>query len=174
MRRLKTLTNPAALILVLALAAAACSATSPEDATSPPREESTSPTATIVGESTSTSTTTLDTTTTTTVIDEELFLEGLDVPEIEQLTPRSGGGHRPLLEWVPVAGSASYELTFFDQEGFLYWAWTGTETSVYLGGVSAPDGTPGPAALEGMSWAVVALDQAGSVIAQSKVRSISR
>lgn len=113
-------------------------------------------------------------TTTTLAIDEEIFLEGLDVPEIEQLTPRSGGGHRPLLEWSPVEGAVDYELTFFDREGFLYWAWEGSETSVFLGGVEAPDGTPGPAALEGMSWAVVALDESGTVIAQSRVRSISR
>ncbi len=168
----RRITNAVIVAAGMAVVVAACSG----GATDGPAEGSgttASPTTSAATDPTST-TTTQQASTTTTILEEELFLTGLDVPEIEQLTPRSGVGHRPLLEWVSVPGAGSYEVTFFDEDGFLYWAWTGNETSVYLGGVAAPDGTPGPAALEGMSWAVVALDDTGAVIAQSRVRSIAR
>lgn len=115
------------------------------------------------------------TTTTVTTVAESyvLFLPGVDVPEIDQLTPTTGVGRRPLIEWSGIDNAHAYELTVFGAGGTIYWSAVGPETSIYLGGAPASDQSPGPQIQDGMSWAVVALDVDGNVIAQSRVRPIN-
>jgi hypothetical protein len=115
-----------------------------------------------------------DAATTTTVIEDfEIFLPGIDVPEIEQLTPTTGVGGRPLIEWSSHEGAVDYELTVFGASGTIYWSAIGPETSIYLGGAPASDQSPGPQIQDGMAWAVVALDADGGVVAQSRIRPIA-
>lgn len=125
-------------------------------------------------EDTTTSVLSEEPTTTTTVADSfEFFLPGVDVPEIEQLTPTTGVGGRPLIEWGSFEDAHAYELTVFGAGGTIYWSAVGPETSIYLGGAPASDQSPGPQIQEGMTWAVVGLDADGKVIAQSRIRPIN-
>lgn len=126
----------------------------------------------MTGPATTTSSDDVDTTTTI-VEDFEIFLSGIDVPEIEQLTPTTGVGGRPLIEWSPHGGAVDYELTVFGAGGTIYWSAIGPETSIYLGGAPASDQSPGPQIQYGVAWAVVALDADGGVVAQSHIRPIA-
>jgi hypothetical protein len=126
------------------------------------------------GEDTTTSAVSDDATTATTVVEDfEFFLPGVDVPEIDQLTPTTGVGGRPLIEWGGFDDAHAYELTVFGASGTIYWSVVGPETSIYLGGAPASDQSPGPQIQDGMTWAVVGLDADGNVIAQSRVRPIN-
>jgi hypothetical protein len=127
------------------------------------------------GEDTTTSVVSEATTSTTTTVTEdfEFFLPGVDVPEIDQLTPTTGVGGRPLIEWSSFEGTHAYELTVFGAGGTIYWSAVGPETSIYLGGAPASDQSPGPQIQDGMTWAVVGLAADGNVIAQSRIRPIN-
>jgi hypothetical protein len=94
---------------------------------------------------------------------------------IEQLTPEQGVGAYPLFEWTAVQGAARYMLFVFDTNGVMFWGWEGTATSVYLGGLDQPPtpGSMGPALDGPMSWAVIAYDAGGSLIASSAKRPVS-
>lgn len=125
-------------------------------------------------EETTTSVVTDEATTTTTVAESyAFFLPGVDVPEIDQLTPTTGVGGRPLIEWSSIDNAHAYELTVFGAGGTIYWSAVGPETSIYLGGAPASDQSPGPQIQDGMTWAVVGLDADGNVIAQSRIRPIN-
>ena len=103
------------------------------------------------------------------------YLPAMNLPEIEQFTPTTGAGIKPLFEWQAVDGAAWYALVVKNSEGRPYWAWMGTQHSIYLGGVSEQPGEDiaGPRLEEGMQWAVIAYDSQGQVIAASKLRPIS-
>jgi hypothetical protein len=93
---------------------------------------------------------------------------------VVQLTPESGGGSRPLLDWEPVAGAEQYAVFVYTPSGEAYWAWWGPEDEVHVGGEpQLTEGAPGPAVTEGMSWAVLALDEAGLPLAVSPERSLA-
>ena len=94
---------------------------------------------------------------------------------IEQLTPDQGVGTYPLFEWTAVPGAARYLLFVFDADGVMFWAWEGTATSVYLGGLDQPPtpGGMGPALDVPMSWAVIAFDAGGNLVAGSPTRPIA-
>lgn len=94
---------------------------------------------------------------------------------IEQLTPEQGAGAYPIFEWAAVPDTAYYLLFVFDTNGIMYWAWEGTATSIYLGGLDQPPvpGSMGPVLDAPMTWAVVAFDSAGNPIASSAERPIS-
>lgn len=80
---------------------------------------------------------------------------GLDSMVI--LTPVSGGGDRPDLAWEPVSGAALYHVTLLAPDGTVYWGWSGSETSVPVGGFPrlVPEAT-GPRIIADMSWTVTA------------------
>ena len=89
-------------------------------------------------------------------------------------TPSSGGGSRPLLEWEPVTGADHYGVYLYAPGGDIYWAWTGRETSIHVGGEpQLREGAPGPRVAEGMSWAVIAYDADLLPTAVSELRPIA-
>ncbi len=95
------------------------------------------------------------------------MLAGL--PLIELLTPSSGGGVRPLLQWSPT-GAPIYGVYIYAPGGSLYWAWRGRETEVFVGGaIRIEPEHPGPSITEGMTWAVVAYDENLLPLASSAV-----
>ncbi|MFV9672640.1 MAG: hypothetical protein ACNYZH_05390 [Acidimicrobiia bacterium] len=178
MSRMMTLTI--LLVVGLVLGATACDSGSSDttettgDSTAITAVPPSSSTTTTAGEATTTIIASEEATTTTAVVEApEFFLPGVDVPEITQLTPTTGVGGRPLLEWSGYEAASAYELTVFGAGGTIYWSSVGPESSIYLGGAPASDQSPGPQVQDGMSWAVVALDVDGNVIAQSRVRPIN-
>jgi hypothetical protein len=120
-------------------------------------------------------TTTVESTTTTTPTEDlEQLMPELGLAEITQLTPVSGGGTRPILEWEPVEGALNYYVAVVDPGGGPYWAWRTGATAVPVGGEPRLDeGAFGPAISEGMAWSVTAVDADGALIAISAMRPIS-
>jgi hypothetical protein len=94
---------------------------------------------------------------------------------IKLLTPLEGGGIRPLLAWDAVPGAERYQLLVFDEADQSYWAWEGGKTQVYMGGTEAQpaEDASGPSITAGYTWAVVAYDAAGNILASSGTRPIS-
>ncbi len=81
-------------------------------------------------------------------------------------------GPRPLLTWVAVDGTARYTLVVLGSDGAPYWAWSGTETSIHLGGFEDPDAI-GPWVHEPMTWTVAAIDGDGKPIAISHAGALT-
>jgi hypothetical protein len=165
----------AALAIAGILAISACSSGSSEGNAS----ESTEPsdiaaTTTIAGDSSQASDTTATTatpeTTTTTVA--EPAMAGADL--VEQLTPTSGGGTRPLLEWVSVDGAATYLVNIYTDSGGPYWSAVTQDTKTYVGGpLQIPAGRTGPNVADGYTWVVYAEDADGNLLAVSARRPIA-
>lgn len=110
---------------------------------------------------------------TTTVPPSIPLVEGIE-GTIELLTATSAVGVRPLLEWSPVDGATWYMVTVFAPDGTAYWSWTGESTSVHVGGEPRlDDDVPGPSIVDGMAWAVTALDGDLVPIAVSDRRPIA-
>lgn len=86
-------------------------------------------------------------------------------PEIE-LDPTEPGP-RPVLSWAPVEDAALYQLTVLDSDSVPYWAWSGTDTSVPLGGMENPDAI-GAWVFEELSWMVVARSSEGDPLGMSR------
>lgn len=98
----------------------------------------------------------------------------LGIASIAVLTPDSGGGTRPLLEWEPVEGASSYTLVVVTPEGEAYWGWTGPETAVHVAGEpQLEEFAAGPSVVPGMTWSVAAYDDEFHVIAVSPRAPIS-
>jgi len=76
-------------------------------------------------------------------------------------------GPRPTLSWSQVEGAALYQLSVLDADGVPYWAWSGTETAVPLGGMENPDAI-GAWVFEELTWMVVARDAAGAPLGMSR------
>lgn len=90
------------------------------------------------------------------------------------LTPTEGGGPRPLMEWESVEGASEYLVVVLDGDGAPYWAWSGSATSVRLGGGELPDDHgSGPIVESGALWSVSAYDSEGNLLAISGQRSIA-
>lgn len=141
---------------------------------------STSPTAavstTLTGATETTSTTALESTTTlpepTTTVAAEPVIKGAD--PIEQITPTSGGGMRPLLEWVPIDEATTYVVTVYTRTGGPYWSAVTIEPKTYVGGpLQIPAGRTGPNVAEGYTWTVSAEDADGNLLAASPLRAIA-
>jgi hypothetical protein len=99
----------------------------------------------------------------------------LGQPTIQLATPARGGGPWPELAWRGVDGADSYTVTLYDVQGGAYWAWSGAETSVVVGGFASvpPEGSGvAPRVQPGMSWDVTAHGDDGGLIAQSGERPI--
>lgn len=92
---------------------------------------------------------------------------------IEQVTPTSGGGIRPLLEWMSVEGAATYFVIVYTESGEPYWSAVTTESSTFVGGpLQIPSDRTGPNVSEGYTWAVYADAADGLLIAASPLREI--
>jgi hypothetical protein len=103
----------------------------------------------------------------------EPFFGGLD-RQIGLLTPEAGGGGRPLLEWEPVPGADHYAVYVYAPDDRVYWAWTGDDARVHVGGEpQLLEGVSGPSISPGMSWAVIAFDADLLPIAVSERREIA-
>lgn len=95
---------------------------------------------------------------------------GIGTVTLEQSTE---GGSHPLLEWQPVDGATAYWLILRDSSGRAYWAWSGTETSVRVGGGDRTELNQTAALHEVMTWSVAALDAAGQLLAVSDLTTVS-
>ena len=99
-------------------------------------------------------------------------IDGLE--PIVLLTPASGGGERPLLEWEPVSGAEIYLIVVYDADGTATWSTITDATSIHLGGpLAIPDANSGPRIGAGSSWVVYADDIDGRIIAASGRAPIS-
>ena len=132
------------------------------------------PTTTTSGTAATTTTAETGTTTTTAGEVDEVDLPGvLGLPEITLLTPTSGGGTRPILEWEAVDGAAGYEVALSGPGGGIYWAGWATGTSIPVGGEPLIDPAySGPSVSEGMTWSVAAYNADGYLLAVSAIRPI--
>jgi hypothetical protein len=89
------------------------------------------------------------------------------------LHPAGEGGPHPTLSWDPVTDAATYWLFLRDGSGVIYWAWSGADTSVRVGGGSSTDLNQTAALHEEMSWSVFAFDDTGTLLALSDVAEVS-
>lgn len=94
---------------------------------------------------------------------------------IDTITLQSSdeGGPHPTLRWEPVDGAETYWLTLRDGTGGVYWAWSGPDTSVRVGGGTSPELNQTAALHEPMSWSVIAIDESGTLIALSSRGTVS-
>ena len=95
---------------------------------------------------------------------------GVDVLVLE---PTSEMGSHPTLSWQSADGAVSYWLVLRDADGRPYWAWTGSETSVRVGGGDSADANQTAVLHEPMTWRVAAFDSSGSLVALSDTVSVS-
>jgi hypothetical protein len=97
---------------------------------------------------------------------------GLEIESIV-LGPADEGGPHPTLEWEPVDGAATYWLVLRNASGEVYWAWTGADTQVRVGGGDRPELNQSAALYEPMTWVVAAVDESGSLLAFSDVGTVA-
>ncbi len=119
--------------------------------------------------------TTTATTTETVATAADELAEVSGVATIQVTTPESANGEFPRLAWSPADGVALYALTLTASDGQTYWAWSGPETEIYLGGLpeAPPTDASGPYLYEPMTLRVVGVDAAGEIIAASGPTSIA-
>jgi len=110
-------------------------------------------------------TTTPTPTSTTTVAPVEPLIN--DATLIPTLTPPVVEMLRPVLEWEPIEGADSYSVVVLDEAGEPYWAWSGTESEIVLGGAPSSDFGIGPIIGVDYSWSVAAFDADGVFLAIS-------
>lgn len=180
---MSTSTTCCAAGLAAALVLASCGGSSDSTSSSPPvtaddpAVASTEPSATEVPDTTAAPPSTAEPTTTSTgPSTPPTELADLDaIATITVTTPTSGNGERPLLSWDPVESAAGYALTLIRSDGQAYWAWTGTEPQVWLGGSATPPPTDasGPVLAEPMTMRVVAVDADGAIFAASQPTEIT-
>jgi hypothetical protein len=87
--------------------------------------------------------------------------------------PTTETGSHPLMSWQPVDGATSYWLVVRDADERPYWAWTGNDTRVRVGGGDNPDTNQTAVVHEAMTWSVAAFDGQGRLIAISPWTSLS-
>lgn len=93
---------------------------------------------------------------------------------IALLTPTTGGGTRPVLEWEGVEEADRYGVYLYDPEGKLFWSWQGRETSIPVGGrPRLVEDALGPRVAEGMTWIVIAFDADQMPVAAGGPRAIA-
>lgn len=107
------------------------------------------------------------TTTVTTADDAEPFLVGSTLGTVTGGAVEPGDRVRPWLVWDAVPDAVAYTVLVFDGEGRPWWAWSGPETTVVVGGVDADSEIGGPAPGPGVTWVVFANGPAGEILASS-------
>lgn len=150
----------AAAALLLTLAACGESTTTPtnaSEATTEANSATTSTQSTVTGSDESSTTT-----------------SGTEAPAVLTLadvfdaiaTDATEAGPRPLLAWTPVDGAAVYQVVVLGADGEPFWAWSGAETSINVGGSDEPMAI-GAWVHEPMTWTVSALGSQGEVLGLS-------
>lgn len=140
-------------------------------ACSPDGAETPTSSTTAVTDATGTTQTAVVPETTTTTVGEPAIT---GANPVELITPTSGGGERPLLEWAPVDGAVVYIVSVFAETGEPYWSAVTTESRTYVGGSEQiPEGRTGPNVSEGYTWIVYADDADGNLVAVSPRRAIA-
>lgn len=89
---------------------------------------------------------------------------GIDILVLNETTET---GSHPTLSWNSFGGAVSYWLVLRDAGGRPYWAWTGTDTSVRVGGGDSADTNQTAALRAEMTWSVAAFDKEGNLSALS-------
>lgn len=97
--------------------------------------------------------------------------DGID--EIELLTGVEGNDAYAMLEWVGLDAASEYTVTVFTADGRPWWAWSGPETSVPLGGLRTEVDLGGPRAGPGVTWFVVGRDGDGRLVGVSSRRAVA-
>lgn len=82
-------------------------------------------------------------------------------------------GPHSVLGWQPVQGAALYWLMISDSDGEPYWAWTGTDTAVRIGGGDSTELNQTAAIHEDMTWRVAAFDETGTLVALSETGALA-
>ena len=152
------------ILAVLAVVVGACSGSS-TDATDPASTET--PTATSAVSTPDTEATDSASPDATTAPEEpttsELSLADIFDPiAVEPTEP----GPRPLLAWESIDGATLYIVVVLGANGDPYWAWSGTETAINVGGIDEPEAL-GAWVHESMTWTVSAQGPEGEVLALS-------
>lgn len=84
----------------------------------------------------------------------------------------AASGSNPVLAWDAVEGAVLYRLVVRDADGRPYWAWSGSDSSVAVGGSAEPTAV-GARVFTDMTWQVSAHDASGLPIAVSDVGTLS-
>lgn len=158
------------LLVCLVLLVSACSSSSSGDSSSGDDSPESSNETTSAAESTENDAE--STPTTSPEVADEPGLPMADGEAIEQMTPKSGAGVRPMLSWSAVAAAASYTVIVYDADGAPWWSWSGADTEVVLGGVVTDAEIGGPRADTGVRWVVMAFDTEGGLVGTSPRRSV--
>ena len=96
----------------------------------------------------------------------------VDNPLVEITVAATESGPRPLLAWDAIDGAVDYRVVVLDAQGQPYWAWSGPETEINVGGVSNPDAA-GATVFEPMTWTVAAIDADGVPVAMSAAGALT-
>ena len=81
-------------------------------------------------------------------------------------TEPTESGPRPLLAWEAIEGADLYQVVVLGADGEPYWAWSGTETEIHVGGNPEPQAL-GAWVHESMTWTVSAHGPEGQVLGLS-------
>ncbi len=81
-------------------------------------------------------------------------------------------GPHPTLTWDTVDGAALFLLAIIDGNGSPYWAWTGTETSVRVGGGNTAELNQTATLHEPMKATIAAVSSEGRLVAISEPTTI--
>jgi hypothetical protein len=95
------------------------------------------------------------------------------IEEIELLTDVEGNDAYAILEWVGLGAVSEYTVNVFTADGRPWWAWSGPETSVPLGGLRTEADLGGPQAGPGVTWFVVGRDGDGRIVGVSARRTVA-
>lgn len=160
-------TGRIAVAICLTLALAACSGS-----TDPDSAQDTGPTTTGSEDSTQ-ETTTTSVSAETSIPPSLRDLRGDLGVGVVILDPSTETGSHPTLSWQPIEGAASYWLVLRDADDRPFWAWTGTGTTIRVGGGDSPDTNQTAALHEEMTWSVAAFDGEGNLVALSDPASVA-
>ncbi len=162
-----------AALFALAVVVSACGGTGGDDAAGGDASIDDAESATTVGDASGADETdgdeTVETDATTTTTTAPIVV---DNPLVEITVAATESGPRPLLAWDAIDGAVDYRVVVLDAQGQPYWAWSGPETEINVGGVSNPDAA-GATVFEPMTWTVAAIDADGVPVAMSAAGALT-
>lgn len=162
-----------AALFALAVVVSACGGTGGDDAAGGDASIDDAESATTVSDASGADETdgdeTVETDATTTTTTAPIVV---DNPLVEITVAATESGPRPLLAWDAIDGAVDYRVVVLDAQGQPYWAWSGPETEINVGGVSNPDAA-GATVFEPMTWTVAAIDADGVPVAMSAAGALT-